>query len=73
MVVTLEIVNREFFPKHFAGMTNFWYLSFINDAIGKGVPYCQDKNLPNFLKEMIRVLEKSKVVDYCAKKMFPFK
>ena len=54
-------------------MTNFWHLGFINDAIGKGVPYCQDKNLPNFLEEMIRVLEKSKVVDYCAEKMFPFK
>ena len=54
-------------------MTIFWHLGFINDAIGKGVQYCQDKNPPNFLKEIIRVLEKSKVVDYCAGKMFPFK
>ena len=32
---------------------------------------CQDKNLPDFLKEIIRVLEKSKGVDYCAEKMLP--
>jgi hypothetical protein len=62
-----------FFPKHFAGMTNFWHLGFINDAIGKWGPYCQDKNPTNFLKEIIRILEKMKGVDYCAEKMLPFK
>jgi hypothetical protein len=51
-------------------MTIFWHLGFINNAIGKWGPYCQDKNLPNFLKE-IRVLEKRKGVDYCAEKMLP--
>ena len=29
---------------------------------------CQDKNLPTFLKEIIRVLEKRKGVGYCAEK-----